>query len=106
MPFERLLVVPTCVFGLVSDQLIGGSYSEAIGTRHIDVVEDEGHFHVCVDVDQIAPHFDLHCSKRVVQFGTGIPIWHFEVIRLLGVSQDFHTLTHCECFSISSWTYD
>jgi len=86
VPFERLLVVPTGVFGLVSDQLIGGSYSEAIATRHVDVVEDEGHFHVGVDVDQIAPHLDLHCSQRMVQFGTGVTIWHFEVIRLLGVS--------------------
>jgi len=86
VPFERLLVVPTCVFGLLPDQLIGWSNSEAIGTRHIDVVEDEGHFHVSVDVDQIAPHLDLHCSQRMVQFGTGVSIWHFEVIRLLGVS--------------------
>lgn len=100
VPFESLLVVPTCVFGLVADQLVGRPDPEVVQPRHVDVVEDEGHLHVGVDVDQGFAHLDLHGGNRVVQLGACVAVGHFELVGQLGVGQDFHPLAHGQCFGV------
>lgn len=92
VPLERVLVVPAVVLGVVADELVGGAHAPGVGLGHVDVVEDEGHLHVGVDVDQVRAHLHEHGRERAVQLGAGLAVRQLEVVRLLGLREDFQTL--------------
>lgn len=60
MPLECVLVIPSCIFSLVPDEFVGRSHTPCVSTRHVDVIQDERHFHVGIDVDQVRTHLDVH----------------------------------------------
>lgn len=87
VPFKCLFVIPPGMFGVVAQQFVGRSHIEFVLFRLVDIVDDECHAHVSIEVDQFFPHFSLHLSDHVMQFATGKAILKFKVVSELGFSK-------------------
>jgi hypothetical protein len=87
VPLKCLFVVPAGVFGVVAQQFVGRSHIEFVLFGLVDIVDDECHAHVSIEVYQFFTHFSLHLSDHVVQFATRKAILKFKLVGQLGFSK-------------------
>jgi len=92
VPLERLLVLPAGVFRLLAQQLVGRAHVELVLLGLVHVVDDEGHAHVGVEVDELLAHLGLHLRDHVVQLAAREAVLQLELVRQLGLGQQFHRL--------------